>query len=318
MKRYILFLSLLSLVLVACDTHSPYITTGCDLTFSTTEIKGTQVAWNVEPEDDRAFYFADLMPRADYDSMKLTDEHFMTIVLDSLYRDYLDWRAQYLWTNEEYIADFRSHSFRYGKSHYFDIALRPNTEYLLYAFCINPDDIQQPVGKLYTQTIRTTDVDTTRSQVVIDFSIGMYDQPYPYQGGMTEMLVAIRPSINGHPTQEPYIYSIVSEQTLQNKYSDHHLLRFAIEEVDFIQKIIYQYPKDAHSWLNTDIKAIPLGVGFEEGDVYYILAAAYNISWPKALYTRRFEFHRGMVMDYDHDPITDYYKDYLEIVNKNK
>ena len=87
---------------------------------------------------------------------------FMTLMVDSLYIDYLDWRYDYLRNQEDYIADFASHSLQYGDSEKYFQNLQPDTDYWVYAFVVDPGT-KEPFDKLWLTTVRTDSLSTCRA-----------------------------------------------------------------------------------------------------------------------------------------------------------
>lgn len=295
--------------LASCDIESPYIKDGCPIQFEIVNMLGTQGTIVATPEDDRAFYYFSVMLQKDFQEWEGKDEHFMTIQLDSLYRDYLDWRSPLLYEKEDYITDFRSHAFSYGKAERYYASLKPLTDYVIYGFCINPDDIQRPIGKLYTLKFRTTDVNTSVSPMVIDFDINMPEHDINFQGLEASMIISARPSIHGKPTKEPYLFSYITEKDL-NLYYGGKIINFVSEKATEIQSYIETSPEYAYQMLYHDISTIGVwNSEIEEGDWIYVVGAAYRISWMKALYTYRFQFKRGTTIPYTHDSKIDWTND---------
>ena len=299
MKK-ILTIMLAALGLMACETRAPYITHDSPLHFEATEVMGTQMTIHAWAEDDRAYYYFDLLPKSRLDSLEMSDEHLMTIILDKLYQNYLDWRFNYLVEDQEYIASFESRTFFHGKSQRFCFNLTPETEYEIIGFCINPDNVQKPVGKLYRQRVCTTPVNYDVSPMVIDFMVDVDTLGIGYNYVSFHM----RPSVNGHATQEPYVAALVEKGVLDyfyhgsiREYADSMVSRLLRDETgEETTRIMYR-----------DITG--LGEMARSNAEYWLVAAAYRISYPKAIYTRHFKATRGLHLPYGHDEKTDYSED---------
>lgn len=301
MKR-ILYTIVFACALVACNIEAPYITEAKGIEFEATEVMGTQMTVNCKPEDDRSYYYFSIMEYADYVNLNMTDAHFMTITLDSLYREYLDWRYAYLYNNEEYIMSFRNHSFHYGNSSRFFINLKPKTDYLIYGFTINPEDIQSPIGKLYTKRVQTTEVNNEVSPMVIDFRYDISNVSNTMQESTgddfsqieyADAIFSIRPSIDGKPTKDPYMVEIISDETLQRDF-DGDIGKYA----DFIVEITLNgiITSDA---IHRDIAMHKYYV--ELGKGYTIIAAAFRKSYRQALYYKHFTAAAGQSEGYSHE-----------------
>ncbi|MCQ2334965.1 MAG: hypothetical protein MJZ89_03885 [Paludibacteraceae bacterium] len=295
MKKLLIILFAIT-ALMSCDTRAPYITTDTPLHFEASEVMGTQMSVTAWAEDDRAYYYFDLLEKDFLESIGLNDEHLETLILDKLYQNYLDWRFNYLVENEEYIASFESRTFYHGTAKRFFFNLTPSTEYVMFGFCVNPDNIQKPIGRLYRQPVTTTPVQYDVSPMVIDIMVDV---------DSSCISAWFRPSVNGHATKEPYICGFVSDSELEFWYHGN------------IKEYVDAQVKEITAEENTDLVKERLrrdiygeGSGpymYNQG--YWFVAAAYRISYAHALYTRHFVATPGLHLDYGHDEKTDYSQD---------
>lgn len=302
MKKTILLIAM-ACALAACNIEAPYITEAKGLTFEANNIMGTQMTVHCTPEDDRSYYYFSIMTQTEYKELDMTDGHFMTIMLDSLYRNYLDWRRDLLYNNEEYIMSFRNHSFHYGHASQFFTNLKPETDYVIYGFVINPEDIQLPIGKLYTQNVRTTKVINDVSPMVIDFRYDIsptIDTVFWSVDGemhadpILEAIVSIRPSIDGKPTKDPYVISYISDDELNQTYGG-DIGKYA----DQIVALIFSGNVDQSGLIHRDIKMYQTELDYGKG--YTIMAAAYRTSYRDALYYLHIDAVPGASQSYSHE-----------------
>lgn len=317
LQSIVLLLAMVACVFSSCDIESPYSTTGCPISFTISDLMGTQMMVSAHPERDDVFYYFDIMPKAQYEQMNLPDAHFMGIVLDSLYRSYLDWRSPYLLEGEMYLCEFRAFAFHYGDAQRHFTSLQPNTDYIIYGMCINPEDVQWPIGELYKQPVRTGEVDYSVSQTVFDFAVKMYDKPTMFDGVESQLSATIRPTIDGRLSREPYIAMVIVDKELdQSNGYEAGFLTGLIYYASAIQAAMSLDPKAGDSWLTRDIsyQRVSAYTELEEGDWITLVAAVYRISWPKALYVRHFQFHRGEFLPYGHDEKTDYSAEVEELM----
>lgn len=298
MKK-ILFILSIAFTLIACETRSPYITQDTPLHFETSDVMGTQMTVSAWAEDDRAYYYFGIMEADALENIGINDEHIQTIILDNLYQDYLSWRHDYLVEDQEYIASFESRTFYHSKAQQFFYNLTPETEYVIFGFCINPDNIQKPIGKLYRQRVCTTPVNYDVSPMVIDIMVDVEETPIGALIGAW-----FRPSINGHATKEPYICGIVSDSELEHEYNG-SIKKYADAQV---QQISSLDDEQLESKLHRDISGEG-GGPYMLNEGYWIVAAAYRISYAHALYTRHFVATPGLHLEYGHDEKTDYSQD---------
>ena len=146
-----------ALFFCACNNgETEYIVepTPINITVLTDHITAGTAQVRLEPEDDRAYFYAQCMRRDSAYVPGTMDKDFMILIMDSVYIDYLSWRHDLLVKGEKYIAPFSSHELKYGHqtAHYVD--LEPQTEYIVFAFCVNPVN-NQPMGDLYFATFTT-------------------------------------------------------------------------------------------------------------------------------------------------------------------
>lgn len=285
---------------MGCETRAPYITTDTPLHFEATDVMGTQMTVHAWAEDDRAYFYFDLLEKDTLEALNMSDEHLMTLILDKLYQNYLSWRFDYLVEDEEYIASFESRTFFHGKSQRFCFNLKPSTEYVMFGFCVNPDDVQKPVGKLYRQHVCTTPVNYEVSPMVIDFMVDVDTLGVGYAA----VFYCIRPSVNGHATQEPYVAALVEEGVLDYFY--HGSIR------EYADSMVSKMLKDeTGEELNNMLKRDIMSGGemAHPNADYWLVGAAYRISYPQAIYTRHFKATPGLHLPYGHDEKTDYSKD---------
>ena len=142
---------LVGLVLAACSNReAPYITepTLIDLAVKTDKVTASTAQISITPLDDRAYYYVECVPADSAYRPGKMDRDFMILVMDSVYIDYLEWRHDLLVEGENYIAPFTSHCLKYGAQDLHLTLLSPLTEYMVYAFCVNPVS-NQPMGQLF-------------------------------------------------------------------------------------------------------------------------------------------------------------------------
>lgn len=159
MKRVAAFLLLAVLPLSSCLTQSKYHVYGVDVEIDVNDVSSGYVRADFSTSRD-AYYVTGCIPvESEYDPVNKA-EQFMTLMVDSLYRNYLDWRYEYLKDQEDYIADFASHSLQYGDSERYFQGLSSNTSYWIYAFVVNPDS-KEPSGRLFLKSVTTVEYATT-------------------------------------------------------------------------------------------------------------------------------------------------------------
>jgi hypothetical protein len=158
--------------------------------------------------DYEAYYLIGIeRVRPGYDpSSPELQKQFMTLELDSANMAYLDWRRQLLQQGEFNVASFASHSLQYGETDYFFTGLRPNTDYWIYAFVVDPEKMV-PKGKLHLVPVTTTE----QSTVDVHFEYRLKnDWEYIYPLDHTAKHVQ---------ANFPYVYAIVDSVTIRKSGS---------------------------------------------------------------------------------------------------
>lgn len=294
MRKTIIHICLWAIALVgttACNTEARFNSRGTELTFHVHDLMGTQVTVETTLKDDECYYYMNIISKEEYDKQNHPDKIFMSLMMDSLEVEYLEWKREYLKENVPYIASLRSHFFDYGGSTHFFVGLTPETDYYIYGFCVNPNT-KEPVGKLYKQLVTTTALDTTTiSPMVLDFRV----EDMPEQG---KTRITIRPSVDGKPYQEPFacIPTSVPERLIEEEYGG-DIVRYADSIFAFMNEISIQeifIKRDITTFEDYDL--IP-------GERYILLAAAYRITYAQALYSLHYTFEPGMKLPYQHDPM---------------
>lgn len=163
-------------MLSSCNPEAPWTTNNVTVNMSIRTVSAGFVECNFST-DKEAYYLVNIEPvRKGYDPMA-HQKQFMMLVIDSVNLEYLIWRNNLLKEGEINVAPFASYALNYGTTDRFFTNLDPDTYYWIYAFVVDPEK-QQPAGKLYISTIKTT----SESVVDVHFEYrvnGYWDYIYP-------------------------------------------------------------------------------------------------------------------------------------------
>lgn len=173
----IMFLAIL-LLAASCNPSARWQTDDVEITSYANVVSAGFVEFVFSTNKD-AYYFIDCKEAvAGVDPMASTNQkQFMMMALDSASLKYLEWRNQQLKRGEFNIAPFSSHVLQYGNVHHFFTGLRPDTEYWVYCFVVDPE-LNMPVGRLNLVTVKTMAKPTVR--VHFDYRVnGYWDYIYP-------------------------------------------------------------------------------------------------------------------------------------------
>ena len=297
-NRYILILVfVLGTLITSCDTEAPYLRSESKLTFVVESVSGTHVEVSALAADDRSYYFFDITETSRIKDLNISDYHLMMFTLDVLYRNYLEWRFNYIVQDEAYITDFRSHTFQYGPCKKTFSNLKPNTDYTILGFCIDPDNIQEPIGKLYKIPVHTSQANSSISNMNIDLRVDVMDYG-PTEDSLTVML-SMRPSEDGMPTRETYAAISVTEQELR-EMAGGDLLQYAL----LMMNELAQGSAPKQVWVRHDI--VSDAKNFHRGDTVWFAAAPFTTAFAHSFFTRCFVVEPNTHLPYGHDEKTDY------------
>lgn len=167
---------LLVIILFSCNPEAPWTTNNVRISMQVDRYSAGFVDCSFATNKD-AYYLIGITPAPEELTRPADENLFMQHALDSVYADYQYWR-QRLENLEVYpIAPFSSHSLQYGAVQRIFTGLRPDTEYWIYAFVVNPDK-RIPVGHLHLISLRTTEA--SLMEVGFDYRVkGRWDYVYP-------------------------------------------------------------------------------------------------------------------------------------------
>lgn len=157
MRRTVLHITLLILMALAafsCQTGARYEIRRVEIDTQILDISAGYVRVTAQPNRD-AYYAMGVVKKdlREYDPYGKPNQ-FMTLMLDSLYLEYTNWRYPYLKHGVDYIASFESHSLHYDSTEVYFNGLIPDTKYWLYSFPVDPY-AKTPTGSLKIQEFTT-------------------------------------------------------------------------------------------------------------------------------------------------------------------
>ena len=199
--RLIGLIGLIGLISSSCNNgEAVYITepTEIDLFVDPSQLTASTASITVTPVDDRAYFYIECKPVSHYTPGTM-DKDFMMLTMDSVYIEYLTWRYYHLVEGETYVAPFSSHSLKYGVQDVHFKNLEPMSEYMVYAFCVNPIS-NQPMGDLFYLYFQT---DSLRH---VDLS---------FQFKLEKHVLYIMPS-NDH---DNYVVDIIDKESFVSAYN---------------------------------------------------------------------------------------------------
>lgn len=211
-KIFILSSLVLAALAASCSKDAVYNILNVSIKNEIDDISRGHIHASFTPNRD-AWYMTGLLEKSDEYNPEKYPDHFMVLMLDSLYREYLDWRYEYLKDEVPYIADFASHSLNYGNTEKNFEGLKPDTDYWLYSFVVDPES-NSHVGELFLNTVHTLDkssfgniffsaqiVDQAINAYVLDKKGGSIKDKVPFLFEMIDS-VALRDSYPEGPVED--------------------------------------------------------------------------------------------------------------------
>jgi len=250
----------LAFLTLACNPDASWTTKDVSIQISPYTVSAGYVECAFTPNED-AYYLVACEPARPGVNPQDNPKQFMTLALDSANTEYIQWRYDLLKAGEFQIAPFASHCLQYGKIDKFFTNLKPETDYWIYAFVVNPEKIQ-PAGKLFLQTVTTKK--TSVVDVHFDYRVrGYWDYIYPLNpdGKIVNKF--------------PYLASTVDSATLTDVWG-------GISPEDYFNDLFITISK------SHDESSIHYGVTvvyndgwsstatFEEGHTYYTAIVSYD------------------------------------------
>lgn len=291
MKK-ILYIAIVLLTAVGCSPDSPYSTSpDTTIAISVRQLSAGYIEAAFTPDRDAYYLVAvdTVVPGIDPTAI---EKLFMQMAVDSAYRTYQAWREEQEASGvpEHQIARFRSHSLQYGTTRHYAYFLRPNTDYWIYAFSVNPEN-HQPVSRLFVRTVHTL----PESPVICYFQYRIRDQwDYVYPLDATLM--------NIH-TAFPYVAATVDSVTVRRVCAERGISSPALFFLDSLEHVMATRPDDyrilhgiyAHN--NDGIGDGSSDTHFVDGETYYTAFAGVDGSTrpgrhQSAVY--RFTWHERM------------------------
>jgi len=165
-----------AVTIISCSDVAPYKTEGVQIDMNILQLSAGFCQVEFVPSDD-AWMFLDMVEaQPDLDPYKFSSQ-MMNLSIDYAYKEYINWRYDYLYDGVEHVADFASHCLYYGETTYIFNRLKADTDYWLYCFVVDPES-DKPTGDLFLQTVHTAAQSTI--PVYFDYSIsGRWDHVNP-------------------------------------------------------------------------------------------------------------------------------------------
>jgi len=268
MKKVLFLISFIAL-LSSCNTTSIYTTDPCNISIHIESGTPTAsyVLANFRPEDNQVYYIAGIVTLERFSSVK-NDTRFMQMCIDYEYKEYINWRYDLLEEEEEHIATFSSHCLSYGEDSRYFRDLSPNTTYVLYAFCVDPD-ILKPTGNLFHIPFTTSEL----RQSNLTFQVMFKERE-------DDIHVTIMPSNDN----EHYVWNWEDISYLEEyRLTVDTYIKSFISSVKDYDLGEYLYVKGAQTYKCTE-------GDIEEGHKYVVMAAGFDGDITTKVFSTEFEY----------------------------
>lgn len=192
-----------------------------------------------------------------------SDQQLMERAVRDAKTEYEAWRREQEKGNPIVIADFASHSLKYGDTETFFNYLEPDNDYVVYCFVMNPDT-EKPVGKLNKKKIRTSYM--SKLNVNFDYRIkGYWDYVYPKDRTSGKMVSDI-------PWVAKTADSLAIRQSGAQSPNAYFMDIFDRKIEDKSLRILY----GMYAYNNDGVGDMGEAVCFEEGHTYYTFIASFD------------------------------------------
>lgn len=249
------------LCLTSCDPDAKYYTKKVSIKI---EQKRKSLGY-VEAEfttNKEAYYYMNILPDSNTEYVNLmrkNPKQFMSLMIDSAYVEYVEWRYSFLKSGVTTVADFASHSLRYGPVKKFFQNLKEGSKYHLFAFAVDAES-NKPIGELYTLDVETL----THQAVNIHFNArvsGNWFYIYPLD------------EKNSVIDYSPYVWSYIDEEFFEEKYKKN--------PEAFLRFLLYGDEEEGYVDITDDISSMGIDVDndndrqvLEPGMTCYIIIAS--------------------------------------------
>jgi len=261
MKKFLIILSVAAVIAAACDPIPEYATKKVEIEMQLDAVSAGFIQATFIPSKPAYYAVSFDKVRQGVDPQEYKT-NFMELVVDSLYVEYVQWRYSHLMKGEKYVADFASHSLKYGKTTYTQHFLEPDTDYWMYCFVVDPTS-NKPVGDLFCEVVRTTS-ESIFDKISFAYRVeGYWDYVYPFD----RMTGDIAPNV-------PWVGETVDSLTIREldyrvpgEYFDERFKELGADSR--ILTGIYAHLNDGKGDGTSDTL-------FEEGHTYYTAAATFD------------------------------------------
>lgn len=191
------------------------------------------------------------------------DQQLMDWAVRNAKEKYEAWRKEQEKSDPIVIADFASHSLRYGDTETFFNYLESDNDYLVYCFVMDPET-EKPVGKLYKEKIHTSYF----SDLNVDFDYrikGYWDYIYPKDKKSGDLVSNI-----------PWIAKTADSLDIRKSGAeipyDYFMDIFDRKIKERSMRILY----GMYAYKNDGIGDLGEAVCFEKGHTYYTFIASFD------------------------------------------
>lgn len=262
MKKIIMMCGIIAAAIQfsACSTESPFLE-DVEIAGEVRQAGSGFIEMKFRPEYSTWYLAGITEAYPDVNPMNAKN-HFMSLAVDAAYRDYIDWRHEMLLDMTPHIAPFASHALQYGDVDKFFTYLKPDTDYWVYWFVVNPEN-NKPAGKLNLITVHTA----PQSSIDIDYEYrikAQWDYVYP------------RDKKNDIVTNVPWVGFTRDSVEMRESgaLSCHKYFEYVYERQRQTESANIFYGIYAHN--NNGIGDGTTDTKFEEGHTYYTALATFD------------------------------------------
>lgn len=207
---------------------------------------------------DEAWYFLGIYPE---EECPKSDEELMNLAVKEAKAEYDQWKKKY--DDSFMIADFASHSLKYGDAETFFNYLEADSDYRVFCFVMNPET-EKPVGKLYSEKIHTEYF--SKLDVCFDYRIkDHWDYIYPKDRKSAKLISDV-------PWVAMTADSLDIRRSGVEAPDEYFVAKYDEQIADKSLRILY----GMYAYNNDGVGDMGNAVCFEEGHTYYTAIATFD------------------------------------------
>lgn len=287
MKKIVL-LMLAAAMMSSCSYLSQVNLSDTTINFRLLDIRSSYALVEYRPSNDYTMYLTGILLAEDFDNFMLsgTEAELQEKCLKDVAERYASWREHWTGRTDKYVADLAEHEYLVSTCSQYFLELKPDTEYCVLAFCVNPKT-SKPLGPLQKFRFSTLEPQPLKDKVDFDFMIRDNGDGFCYY---------VRPSLNGKIWYDGYFSTVF-------KVSDYMAAPYSGDIRAYLKKWVKDVGSDLEYFLSVDITRYEAPFDLVEGVDYTIVGCPYQNLGDGRLTLLDFTYSKDLNTPYRHDRV---------------